>query len=127
MAIYAGAHAVRMLNRYFRALLVLQLHNSFIGTSRYGPERRYLYKLNSSIWKIIGVAALKYTLPIYKSFGLWADARFMFGPIPVDFVSLEKIKMNGKSQTTLSDEHTEAVFTRCNPGYITKCGILYQE
>lgn len=77
---------------------------------RVGP-----YRISERIYNLNGVTGLKLASPIYKKFGLIADARFMFAPIPFYPVNMESDDKN----------KTKVVFTRFNPSYSLELSIAY--
>lgn len=80
-------------------------------------EEQSTYFFNENIFKLNSVSAIKFYLPLHKSFGLESSTQFIFEPIPLGLATL-----NTNSNHKVENE-TKYVFTQFNPGYLINLGL----
>ncbi|MEG0109037.1 MAG: hypothetical protein RR705_09340 [Lachnospiraceae bacterium] len=120
----AGKYNV-WLNPYFAVSLGGRLTYSRLqlGFDSPSDERVSYYIDDNNLLNLNGDLGVKSVTPTYKGIGLFADLSFLFDPIPVNVVSIDK-RVSYPMEEVKSKN--KMVYTHFNPSYSLKLGVFYQ-
>jgi hypothetical protein len=77
------------------------------------------YALKENVIRLNSISSLTYTLPLYKQTGLYENTSFIFEPIPVDYISIDKYSDNGHNSKG------KYIYSGFIPGVFLEAGVYH--
>lgn len=122
-----GAKSNYWFNPYLGVSMGAVLNSSKIDLRFRSPTEQHVsYNLDAPILHLNGILGIKLASPVYKKFGLAADANFMFAPIPFDVVGIDKEIYDPQTLSADEKNRSRVVYTHFNPSYSVLFSVFYR-
>lgn len=84
------------------------------------------YYADTQIMNLNGVLGVKFSSPVFKRVGVMADLKFMFEPIPFNYIDIDKKTVDPTYEYPKEKSKNGFAFTHFNPSYAAELSLFHE-